>query len=105
VEFDDDNKGKGVGATFETSVAKGKVKELRLGFRVGEGFREQKDLVLQDAAVWVDLINSGHFVWLGADFVKSNLTNGVYTCGADNAWRLLGRVKPELLDDVKSRKK
>jgi hypothetical protein len=103
VEFDDGKTATGIGAGFETMIVKGKVKEFRLGFRTGTGFKDQKDLVLKDATVYIDKANSGHFVWLGSKFVGDNLTDAVYTCGSDGGWKLLGRAKPDALQDVKTR--
>jgi len=79
------------------------VKEFRLAFRTGEGFAERKDLVLTDVTVAVDRAHSGHFVWLGTKFVNEYLADGVYACGSDGEWKLLGRVKPALLRDVTTR--
>ena len=103
VEIEEGKTGTGVGAGFETTVAKGKVKEFRLAFRTGEGFAERKDLVLTDVTVAVDRAHSGHFVWLGTKFVNEYLADGVYACGSDGEWKLLGRVKPALLRDVTTR--
>ena len=103
VDFEEGVGGKGVGAGFETTIAKGMLKEFRLGFRAGPEFKESKDLVLKDVTVYVDRANSGHFVWLGSKFVAEHLTDGVYACGSDGTWSLLGRVKPESLQDVKTR--
>ena len=69
VEMDRENETKGMGATFETTVVKGKVKELRLGVMTGPGLKTPKDIVIQDLTVWVDKSNSGHFIWLGPRFL------------------------------------
>ena len=104
IEFEDGVEGKGIGAAFKTTIARGKAKEFRLALQTGPDFSLKKDLVLKDVTVYVDKADSGHFVWLGTKFIAENIADGVYTCGTDNAWRLLGRVKPELLMDVKTRK-
>jgi hypothetical protein len=81
----------------------GKVKELRLGFATGPGFKAQKDLVLKDVAVNVVNEKTRAAVWLGARFIDTYVTDAVYACGPDGIWRLYGRVKPELLEDIKTR--
>ena len=93
----------GTAATAETQVSPAKVKEFRLAFQTGAGFKNQKDLVLKDVTVHVDKTNSGHFVWLGSKFVNEHFTDGVYGWTSDGNYRLLGRVKPDLLQDVKTR--
>jgi hypothetical protein len=103
VELDNDKDLTSKGATFEGQVAKGKVKEFRLGFSTGPGFKAQKDLVLKDVTVYVDKNASGHFVWLGSKFVNDHLKDGVYAMGADGAWKLLGRANPDELQDIKTR--
>ncbi len=81
----------------------GKVKELRLGFATGDGFKAQKDFVLKDVTVQVTDNKSESAVWLGPRFVEAYLTDAVYGCGSDGAWRLHGRVKADLLEDIKTR--
>jgi hypothetical protein len=93
----------GTGTTFETQIAKGKLKEFRLGFLTGAGFKTQNDFVLKDVTVYVDKNNSGHFVWLGNKFVNEYLHDGIYSGGADGSWKTLGRIKPEFLQDIKTR--
>jgi hypothetical protein len=82
---------------------KGKVKELRLGLLTGPGFKTQKDLVLKDVEVYVVNDKTKAAVWLGARFIDTYFTDAVYGCGTDGVWRLHGRVKPELLEDIKTR--
>jgi hypothetical protein len=88
---------RGTGTSFETAIAKGKVKELRLGVRTGPGYQTARDLVFKDVTVWVDKNDSGHMVWLGPSFLRDQLANPVYACGPDGAWKLFGRAKPEML--------
>lgn len=97
----DDLKGLGVG--FETTVGRGTLKELRLGFVTGPGGKVQKDLVLTDVPVIIDKNNSGHFVWIGPRFLQRHFTDPVYAFTPEGGWRLHGRVKPELLNDTKTR--
>ena len=95
----------GTGTDFKTTIAKGKVKEFRLGFRTGSDMKTQKDLVLKDVTVWIDRNDSGHMIWLGPNFLREHFEDPVYSCGPDGAWKLHGRVKPELLQDIKTRPK
>jgi hypothetical protein len=90
-------------APADGETVRGKVKELRLGLLTGPGFKVQKDLVLKDVTVFVSDDKSQAFVWLGPQFVETYFTDGVYGCGPDNVWRLHGRVKADLLEDIKTR--
>jgi hypothetical protein len=103
VELDNGKDLTGTGTTFESTVAKGTVKEFRLAFQSGPGLKAPKDLVLTNVTVYVDKSDSNHFVWLGAKFVNEHLKDGVYLCGSDGAWKLMGRAKPEILLDMKTR--
>ncbi|MBA4064631.1 MAG: hypothetical protein C0501_13140 [Isosphaera sp.] len=85
------------------SGVKGRAKELRLGLVTGPGLKAAKDLVLKDLDVWVTRDESHGFVSLTPRFVEEYFADGAYACGPDGAWRLHGRVKPELLQDVKTR--
>jgi hypothetical protein len=105
VETELDKDGKGLGATFETVVLKGRVKEFRLGIKTGSGTNTQKDLVIQDLTVWIDRSNSGHLVWLGPQFLATYFKDPIYACGSDGLWQLHGRVKSDLLQDIKTRPK
>jgi hypothetical protein len=105
VELDQEKDDKGVGATFETRVIKGKIKELRLGVMTGLGLKTQKDIVIKDLEVVVDKSSSGHFVWLGPRFLDTYLKDHIYACGTDGMWQLHGRIKPDLLQDIKNRPK
>ena len=55
--------------------------------------------------MFVDKNNSGHFLWVGPRFVEEHFKDPVYACGTDGVWKLHGRVKPDLLLDVKTRPK
>jgi hypothetical protein len=103
VEMDQAKDDKGLGATFETRVLKGKIKELRLGVMTGPGLKTQKDIVIQDLEVYVDKSNSGHFIWLGPRFLDTYLKDHIYACGPDGKWQLHGRIKPDVLQDIKTR--
>jgi hypothetical protein len=81
----------------------GKVKEFRLGFLTGAGFKTQKDLVLKDVKVFVNDDKTLPLAWLGPRLIEENFTDAVYGCGPDGVWRLHARVKAELLQDIKTR--
>ena len=87
----------------EGETVTGKVKEFRLALLTGAGFKSQKDLVLKDVTVNVNDDKSRAAVWLGARFVEEYFTDAVYGCGTDGVWHLHGRVKAELLQDIKTR--
>ncbi len=94
---------KGIGAGFDAMVGRAKLKELRLGLVTGSNLKVPKDLVLKDVTVIVDKNNSSHFVWIGPRFLDTHFTDPVYACDTAGIWRLNGRVKPELLMDIKTR--
>lgn len=94
---------KGLGAGFDATVARAKVKEFRLAVLTGSGLKVPKDIVLKDVTVIVDKSNSQHFVWIGTRFLDAHVTDAVYGCDSFGTWRLSGRVKPELLMDPKTR--
>ena len=93
----------GSGTNFETNMARGTVKELRIGLQAGS--KSPRDLVLKDMRVWVDKNDSGHMVWLGPEFIRAHFKDAVHACGPDGAWKFYGRIMPEELQDVKSRPK
>ncbi len=103
IEIENNKDLTGTSAAFETTIAKAKAKEFRLSFLTGPGFKVQKDLVLKDVTVFVDKNNSGHFVWLGTKFMNEQFKDAVYTGGSDGSWRLVGRMKSDLLQDIKTR--
>lgn len=105
VEFEEGKEQTGLGTSFNTTIAKAKMKELRLGFQTGDGFKSANDLVLKDVTVFVDKNDSGHMIWLGPNFLREHFKDPVYACGPDGAWKLYGRVKPESLQDIKTRPK
>lgn len=83
-------------------IVPGKVKELRLALLTGVG-KVPKDFVLKDVTIHINDDKSQAFIWLGPRFVEEYFVDGVYGCGSDGVWRLHGRVKVELLQDVKTR--
>ena len=97
-------RGCGVELNKEMGPTTGKVRELRFGLMTGSGFKAQKDLVLKDVTVWISNDESSSFIWLGPAFADTYFKDGVYGCASDGVWRLHGRVKPELIEDVKTRK-
>ncbi len=105
LEMEQDKDLKTTGATFETRSIKGKVKELRLGVMTGPGLKTQKDIVIKDLTVYIDKNNSGHYVQLGPRFMETYFKDSIYACGPDGVFQLHGRLKPDLLLDIKTRPK
>lgn|SRR5262245_22251132 len=106
VEMDQSGMGEvGVGVQANTQVLPGKMKEFRLGFYTGPGFKTQKDFVLKDYTVVVDKNSTEGFIWLGRKFITKYFKDGVYATGSDGVWKMHGRLDPELLFDIKTRKK
>lgn len=105
VDLDPSKEVDGMGAAFNTKIAVGKVKELRLGAMTGAGLKTPKDIVIRDLEVYVDKSSSGHFMWVGPRFLETYFTDAVYACGPDGVWNLHARIKPDLLQDVKTRPK
>jgi hypothetical protein len=102
------NTARGCGVTLEKQpgdgeMVPGKVKEFRIGLLTGPGFKAQKDLVIKDLPVVVVNDKTQSAVWLGAAFIDTYFTDAVYGCGSDGVWRLHGRVKADLLEDIKTR--
>ncbi len=102
VQMEDAKDVTGTGATFQAMIARGKLKEFRLGFSTGPGAKAQKDLVLKDVTVFIDKNNSNHFVWMGPRVINQHFKDAVYAFGPDG-WRLHGRAKPDELQDIKTR--
>jgi hypothetical protein len=96
---------KGSGTNFETAMARGTVKELRIGSQTGPAFKTPRDLVFKDVTVWVDKNDSGHMIWLGPEFLRGRFKDPVYACGPDGAWKFYGRLKTEDLQEVTTRPK
>jgi len=92
---------KGLGAGFDATVGRAKLKEFRLGLVTGTN--QKKDLVLKDVKIIVDKNNSNHFVWIGPRFIEAHFTDPVYGCDTAGVWKLSGRMKPEELQDIKTR--
>jgi hypothetical protein len=94
----------GTGVESKTEMIPGKMKEFRLGLLTGPGLKTQKDLVLKDVPVVVDKNISEGGVTIGQKFIDTYFKDGVYA-GDANGWKLHGRVNPDVLFDIKSRKK
>jgi hypothetical protein len=92
------------GAEGKSEMVPGKIKELRLGLNTGAGLKEKKDFVLKDVPVWVDKNVSEGLLYLGPKFMDTHFKDAVYAGGAEG-WKLHGRVSPDLLFDIKTRKK
>lgn len=103
IKIEDAKDLKGIGTGFDATVGRGKIKELRLAFMTGPNLKTPKDLVLKDVSVIVDKNNSEHFMWVGPRFIETHLADAVYACDSTGVWRLHGRIKPELLQDIKTR--
>jgi hypothetical protein len=71
----------------------------------GPGLKTQKDIVIKDLTVYIDKSNSGHYVHLAPRFMETYFKDPIYTCGADGIYQLHGRLKPDLLQDIKTRAK
>lgn len=95
----------GTGTDFKTTISKGVIKELRIGLRTGQEVKTQSDLVLKDVVVWIDKNDKTNAMLLGPKFFREYFQDPVYACDREGVWRLHGRVKPELLKDVKTRPK
>jgi hypothetical protein len=93
-----------VGVEAKSEFIPGKIKELRLGVHTGPGMKAQKDLVIKDVPVFVDKNVSEGYMMIGQKFIDTYFVDGVYLHAGDG-WKLHGRVNPELLFDIKTRKK
>jgi hypothetical protein len=105
VELDKGKEIIGKSTDFETNLARGRVKELRIALQTGPAFKSPRDLVLTGVTVWVDKNDSGHLVWLGPEFLRAHFKDAIYSCGPDGSWKLHGRVASDGLQDVKTRPK
>jgi hypothetical protein len=85
------------------SYLKGKVRELRVAFQTGKGLTGQKDFVLRDVPVLVSSEKTTGHVVLGTEFAAEYCKDAIIACGPDGFWRLHGRVKPDFLQDIKTR--
>ncbi len=101
IEDGKDVNGLSVGNDLDLGV--GKLKEFRLGMMTGPGLKTAQDLVLKDVKVFIDKHDSGHIVYIGPRFIRTHFTDPVYALGTDGVWRLHGRIKPELLQSIKTR--
>jgi hypothetical protein len=95
---------------FVTLDKKGKfvptrVKEMRVGVMTGKGYTTARDVVIKDLEVVVDTGESGHYAWVGPNFVNKYFPDAVYTVGPDGQLKLYGRVDPALLADPARPKK
>ncbi|MBA4064633.1 MAG: hypothetical protein C0501_13150, partial [Isosphaera sp.] len=61
------------------------------------------DVVLKDLKVFVSAGESDAYVLLGSRFIEEHFPDAVYGCGPDGAWRFHARVRPDLLQDPKTR--
>ena len=105
IEFDQAAAGQAAtGVEGKSEFLPGKIKELRLGLLTGPGLKAQKDIVIKDLPVMVDRNQSEGYMLIGQKFLDTYFTDAVYT-NAGDAWKLYGRVDPELLFDIKTRKK
>lgn len=93
----------GLGVNFKTTIAKARLKELRLELFVGPNYTVPRDLLLKDVDVWIDLQDSDHLVWLGPEFWRNYLTDPIYVCSPNGTWKLYGHVDPQWLADPQSR--
>lgn len=111
IEFDAAAAGMaGLGVDTKSAFVPGKIKELRLGLMIdkkGKGQKdqkEQKDIVIKDIPVQVDKNISEGYLLISQKFIDTYFIDGVYV-NSNNEWKLHGRTNPELLFDIKTRKK
>jgi hypothetical protein len=93
-----------VGVENKSGYVMGKIKELRIELMTGPGFKTKKDLVLKDQPVYVDRNVTEGYMSIGQRFMDKYVTNAVYAHPGDG-WKLYGRISPEFLLDIKTRKK
>ena len=96
-----------IGVDMKSAFVPGKIKQLRLGLTVdkkAKGQKEQKDIVIKDIPVMVDKNISEGYLLIGQKFIDTYFIDGVYT-NSSEGWKLHGRTNPELLFDIKTRKK
>lgn len=94
----------GTGVDTKSEFAPGKIAELRIGLLTGPGLKTQKDLVIKDVPVFIDMNRSEPYIHIGQKFLDTYFADAVYS-NAGDGWKLHGRVNPDLLFDIKTRKK
>ena len=67
------------------------------------GMKTVKDLVIRDLEVSVDKNLSPGYMLIGQKFIDAYYADAVYTYGGDG-WKLHGRINPDMLFDIKTRK-
>jgi hypothetical protein len=92
-----------IGADSKSQFIRGKIKELRLAVNTGPGMKTVKDLVIRDLEVSVDKNLSPGYMLIGQKFIDAYYADAVYTYGGDG-WKLHGRINPDMLFDIKTRK-
>jgi hypothetical protein len=98
------NMARGCGVEMDERETTGKVRELRFGPVSGPNIKGQKDFVLRDITIPINKNEEAYTLWVSAQFVEEYFKDGVFGCSSDGVWRLHGRVKPDLLEDIKTRK-
>jgi hypothetical protein len=91
------------GADIKSQFIPAKIKELRLAVNTGPGMKTVKDLVIKDLTVAVDKNQSEGYMLIGQKFIDDYYADGVYAHSGDG-WKLHGRIHPDLLFDIKTRK-
>ena len=101
VEMDPANTGKvGNDVVAKREFIPSKLNELRLGLLTGPGLKVQKELVIKDVPVYIDMNRTDPYFHIGQKFLDTYFVDAVYTYAGDG-WKLHGRVNPELLFDPK----
>ena len=89
---------RGTGTSFETAIARGKVKELRIGVLIGAGLQGRAGPGAQGRdGVGGQERFGPHGLARPEVHAENRFENPVYACGPDGAWKLFGRAKPEML--------